>query len=280
MPASPASVDLTNRYRSTLLTMREGSARFAAQALLTLDLRDVDASFDSWRSRMVEVVEEQKRQGVLLTDAYLAAFIGSELGEPSTPAEGVDPDEYMNTEDGRSLDAALLTPLFTIKAARASGRRDAVRLGVVRATRIVSEEVLGAPRRALGKLIVKDTRVSGWTRVTGSGPCGACLAQAGTVNAPDTPFRRHGHCRCIREAVVRGVPQTYRRPTGREVFDTLSPKAQAALFHGRGGEEKADLVRSGAVPLAALVRHEPMRVTPDQYTETSLADLRALTNRP
>ena len=127
--------------------------------------------------------------------------------------------------------------------------------------------------------MASEDRVKGWRRVIGGNPCGACLAEAdGRTHDPTDPFRRHSHCRCVREPVVRGVPDRYRRPTGREHFDALTPEGQAALFHGRGGEEKAALIRSGAVPLEALVKREPQVVTPDQFTEAPLGDLRALAN--
>lgn len=280
MPASRSSVELTNRYRATLLDLRAQAASTAARLWLALDLSDLDTSYATWRAGVLGAVEASKRTSVTLSDAYLAAYVASELGA-APAARGLDPEPYMDTEDGRPLAQALLPPLFTVKAALAARRPDALRLGLVRATRIVSEEVSTAPRRALGDLMASDERIEGWRRVVSGRPCGACLAQAdGRVHAPADPFNRHGHCRCLREAVLRGVPERVIRPTGREVFDSLSPAEQDALFHGRGGVEKADLVRSGAVPLDALVKHERQAVGPDQFTEASLADLRLKTPAP
>jgi hypothetical protein len=280
VPSTPQAYRLTDTYRSNLLDLRARTAHLAASAWMALSLRDLDASYGRWRSLVGAAVEGVKRQGVTLSDAYLATYVAAELGT-HPQLQGLDPSPFVDTVDGRSLADALTPPLFTVKRALAEGRQDALRLGLVRATRVVSEEVLDAPRRALGDLMANEDRVDGWKRVIGANPCGACLAQAdGRVHEPTDAFHRHGHCRCVREPVVRGVPDTFRRPTGREFFDGLSPEDQAALFHGRGGAEKADLIRSGAVPLDALVRREAQVVTPDQFTEASLDDLRALANRP
>lgn len=276
MPRRAESLALTDNYQAQLLDTRQKVAALAASHWLALSLRDLDRTFGEWRTKVAAVVRSAKTLGVQRTDAYFAAFIGSELGV--TPrAQGVGATAYMNTVDGRSLTQALTPPLFTVKIALAQGRHDALHFGLARATRIAAEEAMDAPRRALGDLIASDDRVKGWERVTSGNACGACLAEAdGRVHKPTDPFDRHSHCRCIREPVVRGVPQQFKRPTGREIFDALSPAGQAALFHGRGGAEKADLVRSGAVPFDALVRRERQEVTPDQFTEQSLDALRAL----
>jgi hypothetical protein len=157
----------------------------------------------------------------------------------------------------------------------AAGRPDALRLGLVRATRIVSEEVSGAPRRALGDLMAEDERVDGWRRVTSRRARAAPAWRSRTaVHAPADAVPSARPLSLLREAVLRGVPERYPgRPAGK-LFDSLSPADQAALFHGRGGAEKADLVRSGAVPFDALVKHERQAALPDQFTEASLADLR------
>ena len=281
MPRSLEALHLTNAYRSRLLASRQATAQLVASAWLAhLDPSDLDTSYARWLRQAVVTVENAKRQGVYLSDAYLAAFIAAETGSETRP-RGLQPDPYLDTVDGRSLTQALATPLFTVKASIAVGRSvsEALRLGQARATRIVAVEVLDAPRRALGDLMVEERRVVGKVRVVSANACGACLALATGVEDPEAAHRTHAHCRCVWEPVIRGVRERYRRPTGREVFDALTPEEQARLFAGRGGAKKADLVRSGAVPFDALAKRESMEVTPDVYTEASLADLRRQANR-
>jgi hypothetical protein len=280
MPGSAQGLQLTDTYRAQLLDLRQRTTALAAHGFLALPLSALDQGYGLWLRQTVGAVEEAKREGVAASDAYLARFVAAELATDPRPRR-LDAEPYMGTEDGRSLAAALLPPLFTVKAALRAGRSDALRIGMVRATRIVGEEVLAAPRRALGDLMRADSRVRGWKRAIGANPCGACLALAdGTTLDPGERLRRHGHCRCVAEPVVRGVPERYRRPTGREHFDSLPRDAQAALFHGRGGEEKADLIRTGAVPLSALVTRNRQAVAPDHFTETPMGALRDRANRP
>lgn len=275
MPASREAIAATNAYREAVLRLRERAALMAAAAWRHVNLEDLDGSYAVWATLLVSITEATKRQGVTLSDAYLAAFVAHETGR-APRFQNLDPEPYLSTEDGRPLTQALATPLLTVKSTIGAGQpQHALQYGLARATRIVAEEAMHAPRRALGDAMQAEDRVTGYRRVIGSRPCGSCLALASeAVLPPDESLKRHGHCRCTAEPVLRGVREAFRRPTGREVFDALTVEEQAHLFHGRGGAEKADLVRTGAVPFDALVHREPMEVTPDQYTETPMRVLR------
>lgn len=275
MAANRRSLALTDRYRDALLQLRLRATVATAQAWRNLSPEDLDGSYRAWMATAIAVVEASKVRGVALSDAYLAAFLASETGREYQP-RGVDPDAYMDTEDGRSLAAALVVPLLTVKMlADSRGLDVALGMGLLRASRIVATEVLGAPRRALGDLMADTPEVKGWRRVTRPNACGACLALAnGVVMDPGARLKVHGNCRCTAEPVVRGVRDRYIRPTGEEIFRAMSPKQQAELFRGRGGEEKAELLRSGAVPFAALVAHQEQAVGPATFTEASLKALR------
>lgn len=277
MPSSREALALTDAYRSRLLQARQYAASVTARAWQGLDLRDLDGSFGTWLATAEAVVGGAKRHGVTVSDHYLAAFVAAETGDQPRP-RALDPDPYLPTVDGRPLRQALATPLLTVKSAIGAGRTDdALRLGQARATRIVAVEVLDAPRRALGDLMREEDRIVGWHRVVSANACGACLALAsGDRMEKDAHVHTHSSCRCIAEPEVARVEQRYRRPSGREIFDAMTPEEQARLFAGRGGAEKADLVRSGAVPFDALVKRERQEVTPDQFTEASLDDLRAI----
>lgn len=101
----------------------------------------------------------------------------------------------------------------------------------------------------------------GWKRECERNACGACLALAdGVVHPPGARlFYRHTRCRC------RPVPATRRVRTGREIFDGLTRDEQDRLFHGRGGEVKAELLRTGRVDLPDMVLIASERLESTEY---------------
>ena len=66
------------------------------------------------------------------------------------------------------------------------------------------------------------------------------------------------------------------RPTGEEAFHQMAASEQDALFVGKGGADKADLIRSGQVPFRSLIEHQHMDAIPNVITEASLHELKAL----
>lgn len=278
MPASRTALALTDAYRDRLLTIRQRAALVVAHGWRNLEPARLEESYAAWLATTQATVEAAKREGVAASDAYLAAYLAAELASEARP-RGLDPEPYLEAIGGRPLGRALLTPLLTVKVALQQGRpsSEALRLGLARATRIAAVEAMDAPRRALADLMRDEDRIAGWRRVTSRNACGACLALAdGVVRDPGDVLETHGHCRCTAEPVVRGVRERIRRPTGREHFDALSHEEQDALFHGRGGAEKAELIRAGAVPFDALIQREHMEATPDEFTEAPLSRLREL----
>lgn len=277
MAANEASLALTGAYRARVLSLREGSALAAAQAWRGVTLDRLEESFATWQAVVSALTAASKREASAASAGYVAAFVGSELDRLAVAAP-FDPTRYEAAVNGRPLAQALATPLFTVKAAIASGRtRDALQLGLARATRLVAVETQTAARASLMDVMREDDHVTAFRRVVSGNACGACLALAtGQKLRLSDDFHSHSHCRCVGEPVVAGVRDRFARPTGRQIFDALSDTEQAALFHGRGGAEKADLVRSGAVPFSALVRRDHQAVAPTEYTEASLDDLRKL----
>lgn len=278
MPADRTALALTDAYRDRLLQARLRAAQLAARTWPLVDPKNLDESYARWHAANVAGAEAVKRDGVTLTDAYFASYLAASLATEVRP-RGLDPEPYLDTVDGRTLARAFITPLLLVKHLLRSGRMpdEALRIGQARATRVAAVEALSAPRRALGDLIREEDRVKGWRRVTAPNACGACLALAtSVVRDPEDVLEEHGHCRCTAEPVVRNVRERILRPTGRDLFDSLGRDAQAALFHGRGGEEKAELIRSGAVPFDALICRQSMADVPDTFTEQSLGALREL----
>jgi hypothetical protein len=167
------------------------------------------------------------------------------------------------------LAPALLTVKMALGQRRPPAR--ALAMGLARASRTVSVEAMAAPRTALDRAMDAHPRVRAKRRVTSLNACLACLAAAdGEARSIGNRLRVHPHCRCTDEPVLRGVRERVHRPTGRDLFDALTPAQQNARY----GAEKAELIRSDQVPFDALVHPQPMATVPDEITEAPLSALR------
>lgn len=276
MPRNASSLALTDGYARSLFALRERTARVVLGAWV-LDPRDVGGSLGRWLSVAVPVLGGGQRAAAELAAAYLSAYRASELGGRAL-AYDLNADRYAGqTPDGRPLRRVLSTSQVAVRVAldRGTNAEVASRWGATRALRTVRQEVAEAARFAQRDLMDADDRITGWRRVTGAMPCGACLAAStGAVRRTSEVPPAHAACRCVAEPVVRGVRERVHRPTGEERFAAMSPDEQDALFAGTGGREKADLIRSGAVALAALIAVEHRPDARDTITETPLQALR------
>ncbi|HVL82618.1 MAG TPA: hypothetical protein VM840_13600 [Actinomycetota bacterium] len=274
MAARRESMALTDAYRRALVRVR-GSATRILLDLFDARVRvdDIDRTVRRWTPAAAETVVAGQREAVRLTSAYLTAYMASETGEPQPPQD-LDLEAFEGTAGGLELAAVLRLTGAAMKHASAAGLPPAaVRLaGEARAVRTVRAEVMGAARRALADAMHADPRIVGWTRVTW-GTCGACLGLSGTSFASNVRMDTHPNCRCVAEPRVAGVRERWRRPTGEEIFARMSRAEQDALFAGRGGADKADLVRSGAVPLHRLVRRYEHPEWGSVLSEAPLAEL-------
>lgn len=288
MPAAERSVRLTDAYRTRVASLRRASIAVVA-GLWTLEVDRLEATFAVWLARSELVLTTAQAQIARSADAYAAAFVGSELGRAVAPL-GIDPAAYAGQAiDGRSLRSLLAPTLFTVKRGIGEGRPfdEASSLGRARALRDATTQVDDAGDQALDDVLEERDEIRGWRRVASGGACGACLASmTGAVHETARLLERHPHCRCTKEPVVAGVDDRIRRPTGAEMFERLSTEEQNRLFAGRGGEAKAELIRSGAVDFADLYSETRFSLPgstgsrivrpPAIVTETPLAELRAI----
>lgn len=277
MPAEAESVRITDVYRAQTIEARRRIA-LAAGALWQIDPERLEESFGFWLSRMALLLAATQADLARLSDAYVATFVSSELGEAVAPV-GVDVGAYAGkTIDGRAVADVLGPALFTVKRLVGDGKpfEQASAAGRARAVRNVEVETAGASRAALDEALEREPRVRGWRRVTSRRPCGACLAaRTGAIQKTSELLRTHPHCSCSKEPVVEGVRERIKRPTGAELFESMSKTEQDALFAGRGGADKAELVRSGAVDLSDLASSDRQALDgrPAILTETPLAKL-------
>jgi hypothetical protein len=277
MPAHARSLQITDTYRHHLQNLRQQAQAVARQQWRNLDPDNLDRSHAAWVQQVVPTVTALQRAGNRLSYAYLTAYLSSELGRRATAtpinlAQGVG-----TARTGKALAEALVPSLFTTKAAIGEGKdvQTALGYGLDRATRVVGEEAIAPARSTLTGVMQADGRIIGWRRVTGGG-CGACIAAAtGAIQADDEVLEVHDHCQCSKEPVVADVPDHVERPTGAQIFEGMAAKAQDELL----GPEKAALIRSGDVPLHALIHRDPMAVIPDGISEAPLEHLQALVHQ-
>jgi hypothetical protein len=280
MPATERSLRLTDAYRDHLLQLRRHLVATAGQRWGRVNLEDLEATYRAWALFAAAALTAGQRAGARATDTYFSAYMEAELGRPAAIA-AVDGDELVGRgRDGRGLAEVLAPPLITVRQALKQGTsvNRALQMGQARATRILAVELTATPRVVLDRKIAGTARVVGWRRVASANACGACLGAAtGAIHESAIPLRVHGFCRCIKEAVVAGVDERHPRPTARETWASMTKREQNALFAGRGGADKAELIRSGRVDLEDLVHHQPMATVADEITEAPLALLRAKT---
>lgn len=277
MPSSRAALQITDRYRAALLRQRDDTVRQIGRVWLAgIDPDDFEASIRRLIRPTARSIADAQAQAVRMSDAYLAAYAGAELGRNVPPA-GIDPAEYSGrTADGRPLPEILRPAMYSAFIALGAGRgpREAATASLARVVRASRTEIVEAARASLADLMDRSNVIRGWRRVTSADPCGACLALAdGTVHDADELPEMHGHCRCTAEPVVRGVRDTVQRPTGEQMWEQLTEQQQNRLFAGRGGADKAELIRSGHVHLNDLVSRERHLKWRPTITETPMAAL-------
>lgn len=265
MPASAVSLRLTDAYRHRLQAMKRAARDMTARSWQRVTLEDLDGSHAEWLPRAAAVIEEAQRAGVVLTAAYVAAFVASETDSaPRVPP--VDSGPYVQAESGAPIAASLAGTLIAVKVALKDGRDPAAALshGGNVAARLAATNAMVAPRRALSDTLTRD-EFAGWRRVARQRACLACLADAGKTLPAGTPLRYHDECSCTAEPVVRGVTERVQRPTGVAMFHSMSVGEQDSLYG-----EKAALIRQGDATLEDFKGRSPMALVPDRLTEAPL----------
>jgi hypothetical protein len=264
MPASERSLQITDAYRSRLIALSDRMGAYTAQKWRSVSVENLDRSHAGWLASVVPALDQAQRAGSLLTAAYLAAFIASELGHATPDVRQVDPGRALGAADGQPLEVPLSKTLIGVKAALKDGKSPTEALAEQqhRAQRLAVSATMVAPRRVLAEEIASDSRIVGWRRVTRGG-CGACLALAAKGFTDTEPLKVHDHCHCTAEPVIRDVEQTARRATGPELFVAMSAAQQDQAL----GPAAAQAVREGRVSWPDLVATSPMKVGPDQITQ-------------
>ena len=277
MPATREALALTDRAREDFLRHRTLLLAAAARAWDVVPPDDFDGGYRRWLGIIVPYAQAQQRAVIAASNAYLAAFVAAETGSRAQVDEA-PLDAGDETHTGAPWEKALVPAVIAAKIAVRQGQAPelALRAGVRQAMFTLSTEITSAADVAASVAMSGTDRVVGWRRVPSGSACGGCLAACtGAIQESDALIPRHQHCRCHKEPVVRDARERYRRPTGEEMFQRMSRARQDALFAGRGGAAKADLVRAGDVPFADLAHRTPRGSLGDTIAETPLSTLQA-----
>jgi hypothetical protein len=186
----------------------------AQQRLRTLARRGVEVvwrdlgSYDQadlgrWLARVLPLVDAAQRQGVALTDAYLARALGRRpigldvtLVTGAAVRNGAPPAEvykrplievWADLKDGRSYDAA-------------------VAAGMARAAMTAATDVQLTQRAVLGAVQAADPQIVGYRREIDGGACAFCSALAGAFSRDGGAGSLHPGCGCSWTPVVGSVP--------------------------------------------------------------------------
>ena len=259
MPASARSLRLTEAYRARLLATRQRLQTQAERLWPTIDTLDRT----DWVDRMAATLAQGQIEAIRVSAAYLTAFLSAETGKRQR-GPAINPREYAGlSRDGRPLTDSLRSPLIGTLAALKDGRSvaESLRVGLVRATRMVGVDYDHAHRTALLSAIESDDRFEGWKRVTG-GTCAACAAKAGTLET-GLRFQVHAGCQCVSEPSVVGVTDRIARPTGSAIFAAKSRAEQDEMV----GPENAERLRNGELTLQDLSGESEMAVGENFITQ-------------
>lgn len=278
MAARARSLRLSDEQRARQLANRDAAVVAVASTWQSLDIATYDRGFPGWLRGASATVTNAQAHAVGLSERFLGAYVASETGRAHRPPP-LRPGDYAGTtRDGRPVRDVLILADVTTRLALSQGHppERALDFGLARAVRAVRTEVPDAGRRALADGMTADSRIVGWERVTSGDPCLACLALSDEgLRSTDEGLEIHAGCSCTALPVVGGVPDLVRPTVGSALFDSLDEAEQDALCEGRGGADKADLLRSGAVSLrdCVSVQHHPEWGA--EVYETPFAQLKA-----
>jgi hypothetical protein len=279
MPASPRSLQVTDRYQQTLRRLRAMAARIVEATWAMVAIDDLDGTYNRWAENAATHITTAQQQAAALSAAYLAAFRASETGGRPTPPT-FDSARYVGTTRAgvpvATMLGATLAGMLTRIAQRDSAttvsaaRLDAVAWALQRNQRMAGDEAVHAARSVLSDAINADRETyRGWRRVPGPGACIVCLATAdGQISRADRLLRVHDHCTCVTEPVIAAVPEHAHRESGPQRFASLTEDEQNEL----AGQDTAQALRDGRISLGDLVGLRPMSHQDDQLVQRSLED--------
>ena len=273
MPRTRDALLAEAAYRTAVEEIRAEIAEILRRAALDLDETQLTRSISEFVPAAARLVASGQAAAQTAASRFLAEFLGAETR--STPR----PLAIGNEIAGQNSEGAPLLPLIaagigrTIFGAIIGGQsaRHGVEAGARSVANFASSEIVAAADSELVRQAERRRGVRGWIWVPVGLTCAACLSYgSGTVRPFSERPPRHSRCNCIVSIQMEDDPQTVTRPTGEQLFRSMTPEQQAASFR-TAGAEKAELVRSGRVSLADLMAVEQHANWRDTLVERPLA---------
>jgi hypothetical protein len=162
-----------------------------------------EADVGRWLARVLPLVDAAQRQGVALTDAYLARALGRRpLGLDVTLLTGAA------VRNGAPPEEVYRRPFVGLWADLKSGKPydAAVAAGMARAAMTAATDVQLAQRAALGAVQSADPQIVGYRREIDGGACAFCSALAGAFSRDGGAGSLHPGCGCSWTPVVGSAP--------------------------------------------------------------------------
>lgn len=236
-------------------------------AFARVDPGDLERSYRRFVPVAVTRISAAQVTAARLSNAYLSAFVFSEVGR-RVPVR-VDARPLVGrSRDGRSLTESLEGPLIGMKAGIKHGRfgtfDEAAGFGLRRVGLLAEMDGKHPGRWVIETAVNESDLFDGWERVT-TGTCGACLAVAGRHRS--LRFHVHPACKCVQEPVLKNVELLLPRPTGKQLFDGKTRDEQDAAL----GAAAAEAVRNG-LPLSALSEVKHVTGEPDWIVQGPVPD--------
>lgn len=152
-----------------------------------------------WLSRVVPLVQAGQRQSVAITDLYLARALERQ-------PIGVNAQDILAaTRNGVTADEVYRRPFVEVWTALKGGQlwKDAVALGLERATSAAAMDVQLAMRDTSAQILGNDPNVIGFQRVPDGGACDFCLVASEQMYHSEDLSPLHNRCGCGVEPVTR-----------------------------------------------------------------------------
>jgi hypothetical protein len=168
------------------------------------DLGSYDkADLGRWLARVLPLVDAAQRQGVALTDAYLARALGRRpIGLDVKLLTGAA------VRNGAAPETVYRRPFIGLWADLKGGKPydEAVAAGMARAAMTAATDVQLSQRAALGAVQAADPQIVGYRREIDGGACPFCQALAGAFSRDGGAGSLHPGCGCSWTPVVGSVP--------------------------------------------------------------------------
>lgn len=200
MAQSLNAVRLTQAHRRAQATLGKKTMTELHRVFPTLDLTDLDGTFDQWFDLASRIVGSQRASSSRLAANYLKVYRAVELGPQVRPIVPV----LSETVSMEALRTSLrVTGPVSLKTNVGQGvdLARAARIADERSSKAGARYALGGGRDTIVQTAHRDQRMAGWTWVASGGrTCDYCANLDGVLfYGGEAEFNPHDGCECSAE---------------------------------------------------------------------------------